>query len=145
MPFDSLPVEFLFRMEAMLTKPITISPGPQGDRLIIGVKSGSFEGPKLRGQLVGGGPGSEWANNRPDGSQRVDVRLVLETDDGEFIGMTYNGVAVPEDDTLKVTTAPTFQTGAAKYAWLNNVQAVGIGDLIPKGIAYDVYRVLWPR
>ena len=143
MPRTSLPVEFLFRMEAQLTRPMTIAPGPQGDRLILGVAGGHFEGPRLRGGFVDGS-GSEWATTRADGSQRVDVRLLLRTDDGAAIGMTYNGVAVPEAGGLQVTTAPTFQTGAEGYAWLNHVQAVGIGELIPKGIAYDVYRVLWP-
>ena len=95
MPLGSLPVEFLFRIVAQLSKPMTIRPGPQGDRLIIGVPSGSFDGPRVRGEIVAG-PSSEWATLRDDGSQRVDVRMMLRTDDDEFIAMTYNGVAVQE-------------------------------------------------
>jgi hypothetical protein len=37
---------------------------------------------------------------------------------------------------------PLFETGAAKYAWINNVVAVGVYRPMPGKIAYRVYRIL---
>ena len=141
-PLESLPVEFLFRIEveAMSPPPIPVAGGPHGDRLIVTASGGRFEGPRLSGRVVPG-PGAEWATSMPGGAVRADVRLVLETDDGAHVLMTYNGVGTVEDGALRVRTAPLFQTGDARYAWLNEVQAVGLGSPIEGGIGYDVYRV----
>lgn len=141
-PLTALPVEFLFRLEAEVGSPppIAVPGGPHGDRLIVTASGGTFAGPRLRGRIVPG-PGAEWATSLPDGAVRADVRLVLETDDGAPILMTYRGVGAPEEGTLRVRTAPLFETGDERYRWLNGVQAVGLGEPIANGIAYDVYRV----
>ncbi|TMB68220.1 MAG: DUF3237 domain-containing protein [Chloroflexi bacterium] len=36
---------------------------------------------------------------------------------------------------------PMFQTGAPKYAWLNQVIAVGRGKVVPGGVEYRVWTV----
>jgi len=141
MPLDSLPVEFLFRMEAKIGSVTSVSPGPQGSRLVLGVAGGTFQGPKLEGNLLAG-PGSEWATRRPDGTIKADVRLVLETNDGASILMTYNGIASEREGKSRVITGPLFETGDERYTWLNEIQAVGLGEPIESGVAYDVYRVL---
>jgi hypothetical protein len=71
------------------------------------------------------------------------VRLVLETDDGTRILMIYGGVAVSGDDgALSIRTAPVFETGDERYAWLHHAQCVGIGKPGGRGIVYDVYQLL---
>ena len=141
-PLTAWPVEFLFRLEAETGSPppVSVPGGPHGDRLIVTATSGTFVGPRLRGRIVPG-PGSEWATAMPGGVVRADVRLVLETDDGAAILMTYRGVGRPEEGTLRVRTAPLFETGDERYRWLNEVQAVGRGEPIANGIGYDVYRL----
>jgi hypothetical protein len=54
------------------------------------VPSGSFEGERLSGEVLGGG--SDWQSVRTDGSTTLDVRLVLKTEDGALVGMTYRGM-----------------------------------------------------
>jgi hypothetical protein len=34
-----------------------------------------------------------------------------------------------------------FETGSEKYAWLNNVLAVGVGELGDGPVAYSVYAI----
>ena len=138
---NALPVDFLFRLNALVSPPISVSNGPQGSRMIIPAAGGDIEGPKINGKVLSG-PGAEWATLRPDGSLKADVRLVLETDDGAVILMTYNGIATPEGESLSVRTAPLFETGDPRYSWLNNVQAVGMGTPTDSGIIYDVYQIL---
>ena len=63
---------------------------PNGNRRVGLVAGGKFEGPKLKGTVLPGG--ADWIIGRPDGSTTLDVRIVLETDDGAAIGMTYRGM-----------------------------------------------------
>ena len=96
---------------------------------------------RLKGTIVT--PGGDWVHTRADGSIHLDVRLLLVTDDGESILMTYQGIGIRgEDRVTDIRTAPTFETGAEGYAWLNNVQAVGVGTSGGGGVTYEIYRVL---
>lgn len=135
----TLPVNFLFRMTALVSSPISISDGPQGSRMIVPTTGGAIEGAKINGRVLSG---AEWATLRSDGSIKADVRLVLETDDGAAILMTYNGIATLVGKSLTVRIAPLFETGDPKYTWLNNVQTVGIGTPTDTGIDYDIYQIL---
>ncbi|MGD0108185.1 MAG: DUF3237 domain-containing protein, partial [Rhodopila sp.] len=56
---------------------------PAGNRRIGLVAGGTFEGPKLKGTVLPGG--SDWIIGRPDGVTALDVRIVLQTDDGAAI------------------------------------------------------------
>lgn len=134
----SIPVEHLFTLS--ITAPTDgvyqVHGGPAGRRLIAAVTGGSFEGPKLKGTIA---PmtGGDWVTVRPDKSFRLDVRLVLLTDDGATIFMFYGGIL--KDGQAR--SAPYFETGDERYAWLNNVQGVGIGTMTPSGPGYEVYAL----
>jgi hypothetical protein len=39
-------------------------------------------------------------------------------------------------------TNPLFETGAAQYAWLNDIVCIGSGYLVEGGIAYNVSRII---
>jgi hypothetical protein len=127
---------------------------PNGNRRVGLVAGGRFEGPKLKGTVLPGG--ADWIIGRPDGSTTLDVRIVLETDDGAAIGMTYRGMRHgPADVMAKVNageyvepdkyyfrTSVSFETAAPKYDWLNRIIAVGTGRRPPEGPVYDVFEVL---
>ncbi len=83
----SLPVEHLLTLTATTQPPQSIANGPQGTRAIVAVSGGAFEGPKLRGTVVGGS-GGDYLTVRADGSFKLDVRIVLQTEDGANILMT---------------------------------------------------------
>lgn len=123
----SLPVEHLFTMTATVGRATSIKSGPMGTRLVVPVLSGAFEGQRLRGKIADA-PGGDWVYSRADGSIKVDVRLILLTDDGAAIIMTYSGIGVPHEGGMDLRIAPQFETGEERYGWLNNVQAVGIGS-----------------
>ncbi|MGE0416028.1 MAG: DUF3237 domain-containing protein [Acetobacteraceae bacterium] len=127
---------------------------PNGGRRVGLVGGGTFEGPKLKGTILPGG--ADWIIARPDGSTTLDVRIVLQTDDGATIGMTYRGMRHgPADVMDKVNkgefvdpslyyfrTAVFFETASDKYDWLNRVIAIGTGSRPPEGPVYDVFEVL---
>lgn len=128
---------------------------PLGHRRVVPVSGGEFAGERLRG-LVLPHAGSDWLLERGDGAFQQDVRLMLETDDGALIGMTYRGVrhSAPavaarlargehvEPSEYYLRTAPFFETAAARYRWLNTIVSIGVGRRLPQGASYDVFEVL---
>ena len=137
----SLPVKHLYKITLETAgAPIMIQSAPQGTRMLVDVKGGKFEGEKLNGTVAA--PGGDWVTQRADGSIKLDVRLVLKTHDDASILVTYNGIGVVVDGQLKARCAPIFETGDERYAWLNNIQAVGIGGLDGTNVVYDIYELL---
>ncbi len=138
---SQLPVNHLYKVTIETDGiPIMIPGAPQGTRMLIAVTGGSFEGPKLSGTVVA--PGGDWVTQRADGSIKLDVRMTLKTNDDAMIFVSYNGIGNVVDGQLKARCAPVFETGDERYAWLNNIQAVGIGGLDGTNVVYDIYELL---
>jgi hypothetical protein len=108
-----------------------------GDRTIVDVVSGTFEGPRLSGQIPASG--GDWLIRTPKGSQ-LNVRLLLETHDGVTILFQYSGKAHQIDGRPRVEVTGGFDAPAGPYDWLNNVQTFGLGFPIPEGVRYHFYR-----
>jgi hypothetical protein len=117
---------------------LNIGSTPQGTLTIFPVTGGSFEGERLRGQVLAGG--GDWVTAREDGTLTLDLRVTLETDDGELIHMTFTGVR--DDANHYFRTVPRFETAAAKYAFLNHLLAVGIGDIRADGPVHIIEEIL---
>jgi hypothetical protein len=108
---------------------------------VVAVSGGTFEGPRLKGTVIG--PAGDWIVQRDDGSRLLDVRALLQTDDGQRVYVMWRGIAyTPPGGTLHARILPMFETGAAKYAWLNNVVAVGLYRPTAGKILYRVYEIL---
>jgi hypothetical protein len=131
-----------FLADLVLDKGQAVSAGPKGaNRVVVPITGGSFEGPRLKGTVVG--PAGDWILLRPDGSSVLDIRVLLQTDDGEKIYVTCRGIAYAlPDGALFARILPVFETTAPKYAWLNSVVAVGVYRPTPGKVAYRIYRIL---
>lgn len=136
----SLNVEFLFHLHATLDAPAVVPGGPHGTRVIVGINGGTVKGPKVNGTLAH--LGADWLTMRADGTAQLDVRALIHTDDGAVIHTHYHGIMAPSDNGPRITTAPLFETGDERYAWLNGVQAVAVGTPGAGTVDYDVYRIL---
>ncbi len=140
-------------MHVDLEAPQMVGKTPAGIRQIFIVKGGTFEGPKMKGDLLPGG--GDWALVRPDGAVQLDVRATMRADDGALIYGYYSGLIVAssqiygrifggEDVPLSeyyFYTNPMFQTAATQYEWLNRRIAIGRGKAIPNGVEYRVWAV----
>jgi hypothetical protein len=104
---------------------------------IFPVTGGSFEGERLRGTVLGG---ADWVTAAADGTRELDLRLTLETDDGALIHMTFTGVR--DDANNYFRTLPRFETAAPKYAFLNRLLAVGIGEGHRDGPVHTIEEIL---
>jgi len=111
---------------------------PQGTLTIFPVTGGSFEGDRLRGKVLAGG--GDWVTARENGTFTLDLRVTLETDDGGLIHMTFTGVR--DDANHYFRTVPRFETAAPKYAFLNRLLAVGIGEIGPDGPVHTIEEIL---
>jgi glucuronate isomerase len=111
---------------------------PHGTLAIFPVIGGSFEGERLRGQVVAGG--GDWVTAHEDGTFTLDLRVTLETDDGDLIHMTFTGVR--DDANRYFRTVPRFETAAPKYAFLNRLLAVGVGEIRSDGPVHIIEEIL---
>ena len=82
-------LKLLYTITAELGAPIAVGENPHGNRQIVPVTGGSFEGPHLKGTVLSGG--GDWVVVRPDGVAELDVRQTLQTDDGALVYVTYRG------------------------------------------------------
>jgi len=150
-PTVSVETEYLATVELPL-EPAQLA----SSRVIVNVPAGgTVRGPKINGTFVA--PTGDWLTAMPDGSLRLDARLTIKTDDGEFILVAYSGVIARSKEVIDrfnngevitskdefFITVPQFTTGSKKYDWLNHIQAVGKMISTQRGvnIKYDWFII----
>lgn len=133
--------------------PYNVGKTPVADRRIAELPGGYFEGERLRGKILPSG--SDWQTVRED-AWMINVRTLLETDDGALIAMTYQGLrhgpkevlariargetVSPLEYYMRVSTV--FETASEKYDWLNRVVSVAHGHRLPNGAIYSVFEII---
>jgi hypothetical protein len=113
---------------------------PAGRRIIFQVTDGRVTGERLSGQQVGQIDG-DWLTIGSGGVGTLDVRLLIETDDGALVLIQYHGRVDATDPHAPVYSAPRFETGDERYQWLNRIQAVGKGTRDGDILTYEVCEV----
>ena len=154
---SGLNVAHLFTLSAGIGSSDDTGQGSLGRRMRDSVGEGTFSGARLRGQIL---PGSaDWRLIRHDITSIIDARVMLRTDDGASIYMSYGGrIVVPPEILAEARdpawrhlldpskyyfrTTPTFETGAEGYAWLNDIVCIGTGRLTARGVDYEIFEVL---
>jgi hypothetical protein len=154
-PATAIRTEYLMTIYA----PLEASSDIDSSLFVYNIAAGGWaRGPRIKARLVP--PGADWMRVLPSGAMRIDVRTTLKTDDGALIYVTYNGVlreskaneekaarggVLTDADIEYFVTAPTFETSAPKYAWLNGLQAVGKMVEMKDGkggyVKYDLFAV----
>ena len=146
-------IQPLFKAEITLAPPQELGDTPQGRRRIIGITGGRFSGERLSGRVLPGG--ADWQVIRTDGVADLDARYTFETADGALIYVRNHGYRHGSADVLKklasgenvdpslyyMRTTPIFETGDARYAWLNRIICVATGARRAAAVELDVYEV----
>ncbi|WP_421846438.1 DUF3237 domain-containing protein [Novosphingobium sp.] len=144
----------LFVMQVGVERSHALGAPGGADQRVGDMVAGRFAGERLAGAVLPGG--SDWQTIRADGTVLLDARVVLRTDDGAAIGMTYEGIRTGPADVLAslargepvdpqayyFRTTARFTTSAAQYDWLNRVIAIGIGYRLPTGPLYSLHEIL---
>jgi hypothetical protein len=145
--------EFLLTIRIPFDKIHSFGNTPYGTRHIDMLGEGSFEGPKLRGKVIGG---MDQKIFRSDGAMNPNVRLVLKAEDDALIYMHYTGIRHGSKEVMEriakgeavdpteyyLRNTPYFETSASQYDWLNRIVSVGVGRRMPDHVAYDVFQIL---
>src|SRR4249920_158590 len=122
---------FIFQIE--VKPPSIVGATPGHDRRIGEIAGGRFEGERLRGKILSGG--SDWQSLRADGATTLNVRLVMQAEDGDLIAMTYLGVRHGPKEVLDriargesvnpseyyMRATPYYETASPNYGWLNRI------------------------
>jgi len=147
-------LEYEFSYVGTLKPPVDFGTGPSGTRQFFEVSGGKVEGKRLNGKVLTGG--GDWLVIGTDGYGRLDVRAQFLTDDGAAIYVQYDyGLVEMNEKTAEALakgastdygdqyfrTAPKFETGDPRYAWLNQSVFVAEGRVGPGCVEYKVYRV----
>ena len=150
---DVLKSEFLMEMRLEVGSPASAGATGQGERRFVIVTGGRFEGPRLRGEILNGGSDAIWIE--PGGRTRLDVRVMLRTEDGAGIFVQYRGIRNGPEAVLRrlaageavdpaeyyFRTAVFFEAGDARYDWLNDTIAIGVGNRLPSGPIYRLFAI----
>jgi hypothetical protein len=154
-PRMELRSEFLYRAHIDVEGFYEVGETFRGQRTIVRVKGGWFEGPKVRGDVLQGT--GDWFIMRPGGVAEGDVRDTYRTHDGHIIYVSYRGILDTPAEIWErlhrgedvdpaeyyLRGQPMFETAVgAPYSWLNNIIAVSVGKQEAMGVTYDVYQIL---
>jgi hypothetical protein len=136
----SIELSPLATMEIQLGEQTDVGEGPKGHRVVADVLAVRFVAEDFEAELATN-DAADWATLSDDGTlATLDVRATLKTNDGAFIYVEYGGRM--DLNTGLLVTAPTFQTSAPNYRWLNRIQAVAAGaiDADTGMLVYTLYE-----
>ena len=147
-------LQALFKADIELAPAQELGAGPLGRRRIIAITGGRFIGERLSGRVLPGG--ADWQVIRADGVAVLDARYTLETADGALVYVRNHGYRHGPEEVLKrlaagenidparyyMRTTPLFETGDARYAWLNRIVCVASGARRPAAVELEVFEVL---
>ena len=127
-----------------LADPILIPDTPAGMRVIAEVVAWDVEGERINAHLRGVAA-ADWMTVNAAMLGTIDARGLLETDDGALIYTWYHGrLDLSEGPgTSPAYSAPLYETGDERYAWMNKIQAVAKGITSPDGhqLVYEICEV----
>ena len=149
-----LDFEFLFTIDVDVDAMISLGPAPLGERRVVNLLGGRFDGPAMRGTVLPGG--ADWQINRSDGVLELDARYALRDERGGIVSVVSQGyrhgstealaaLARGEDveaSTYFFRTVMRFETGATELAWLNRTIAIATAERKARQVCLRAYRLL---
>jgi hypothetical protein len=124
-------LEYVFTETVSLGQVVAVGKTARGERRIIPITGGHFEGPDIRGEVLPGG--WDWQLTRADGCTEVKADYFLKTDDGVVINVVNTGEICPGEKgaPAPVRTHPVFEPPLGKYEWLGREAFVGTLGMAP--------------
>ena len=147
-PQNTPQLEFALQLKVTLGEAYTCGETQHGQRTIIPITGGTFEGPAIKGTIINGGADYQ-LNNKAIGRTELEAIYCIKTDDGVNIHVRNRGIIMSGKDengnpTFYFKAAPQFEAPVdSKYAWLNNSIFVCQPDFAAgfKGIVLNVWKV----
>jgi hypothetical protein len=146
-------LEFVFELRVEVADIQFMGDTHRGNRRMIPITGGMFEGPAIKGKIQAGG--YDWQVIRTDGVAELDARYVLQTYDGALITIVNQGLRRGPAEVMKrlsegkevdpseyyFRSIPVFETADPKYVWLTQSVFVATGIRKPDKVLIQVYKV----
>jgi hypothetical protein len=146
--------EYLMNLSVDVANVVSMGPGPVGERRVVGILGGTFEGPGLRGEVLPGG--ADWQIVRSDGVLDLDARYALKEQAGGVVRVLSQGYRHGPAEVLEALgrgedvdpakyffrTIMRFETGAPYLEWLNRTIAVATAKREAQRVLLSAYRLL---
>ena len=147
-PQNTPQLEFALQLKVTLGEAYSCGDTQHGQRTIIPITGGTFEGPNIKGTIINGGADYQLGNKALNRTE-LEAIYCIKTDDGVNIhvrnrGIIANGKDENGNPTFYFKAAPQFEAPVdSKYAWLNNAIFVCQPDFSGgfKGIVLNVWKV----
>ena len=138
-PKQTPQLEFALQLKVTTGEAYSCGETQHGQRIVIPITGGTFEGPKLKGTILNGGADYQLVN-KALGRTELEAIYCIRTDDGICIHVRNRGIIA--EGYFKC--APQFEAPAdSQYAWLNNALFVCSPDWTQQfqGIVLNVWLV----
>jgi hypothetical protein len=133
---------------------VSMGMAPLGERRVVSILGGTFEGAGMRGEVLPGG--ADWQIARTDGVLDIDARYVLKEQRGGLVQVVSQGyrhgssevlaaLARGEDvdpNTYFFRTIMRFETGAPYLEWLNRTIAVATAERKARLVLLNAYKLM---
>jgi hypothetical protein len=147
-PQNTPQLEFALQLKVTLGEAYSCGDTQHGQRTIIPITGGTFEGPNIKGTIINGGADYQLGNKALNRTE-LEAIYCIKTDDGVNIhvrnrGIIANGKDENGNPTFYFKATPQFEAPVdSKYAWLNNAIFVCQPDFATgfKGIVLNVWKV----
>ena len=132
-PKETPQLEFALQLQVTLGETYQVGDTQHGQRIVIPITGGTFEGPAIKGTIINGGADYQLANKALNRTE-LEAIYSIKTDDGVYIhvrnrGIIWNGKDANGNPSFYFKAAPQFEAPAdSKYAWLNNALFVCAPD-----------------
>lgn len=147
-------VEFAFEVAVEVAEPLDLGITSVGQRRIIHITGGSFEGPGWKGRVLPGG--ADWQILRSDGTAELEARYTLQTDQGALIYVVNRGFRHGPPEVLRriaagesvdprsyyFRSAAFFETSAPDFQWLTKAIIIGAGERQRDKVLIRFWKVL---
>lgn len=154
MTHDTPKLQFAFDARIEVGTPQELGQLRAGERRVIPITGGTFEGDGIRGRVIA--PGADWQTIRADGIVELDARYTVETDSGKLISVSNQGIrrASPEvaakiragervdPASYYFRTIPRFETSAPEFQWLSRSIFVCTGERLPNQVFLRFWQFL---
>ena len=146
-------LEFIFEAKFEVGSAQEIGHTPDGERRVIAILGGTFEGPSMRGRVLPGG--ADYQTVAPDGTAHLQAHYTFETDSGVLISVVNRGMRTGSPEVLEriraghivpptdyyFRTTPIFETAAPELRWMCRSIFVASGQRLPSAVGLRVWRV----
>jgi hypothetical protein len=122
-PFNYPETEFVYEAIVDIEPGLDLGKGPLGQRAMVPITGGTFEGPNIRGTVLAGGADRQLV--REDGVRLLDALYELQTDDGVIFTVRNQVISSPQPGQPRFSFIQI--TAPEEYGWLN--QSIHVGTL----------------